>query len=59
MLRIRVRHVLATVGFLTLLTTSAFGAPASDPGKDRSFVERLRHAIVHILDDVRVIWPQG
>ena len=54
------RRVLSLIGLVALLNSGvALAAPAGDPGNGRSFFERLRHTIVHILDDVRVIWPQG
>jgi len=63
MLRVshRARRVLPLIGVVALLNTGiALAAPpAGDPGTGRSFFERLSGTIVHILDDYRVIWPQG
>ena len=61
MLRVshRARRVFSAIGVLVLLNTGvALAAPAGDPSTGRSFIEKVRR-IVHILEDIRVIWPPG
>lgn len=54
------RRVFLAVAVLVVLNAGvALGAPSGDRSPSRSLIDKVRGAIVHILEDYRVIWPPG
>ena len=54
------RRVFAAAALLIFVNAgAALAAPSRDRSDGETFFAKLRRHIVHVLEDVRVIWPQG